>query len=291
MNPTNNLKNEAANLGNKIISDVMKAEQASGNRQAQLVMFMWENETTYNKDELLKFFKVTGADRTTLIEKAITNMSDDYAKAVELRDDYKAEAKADKAAFGRTNKPYTLEQTNAKLRAANILFIRAATGALHMRHVEAYGAKLATNGVISFYATARDDKGEPILDPKGNATSEKISLSGNALVRAGEKTLGTLVEHKKNKEKVTNPANGNRTVGIASVASVINNKVKQVVAAGAGIEDMSDEEETELNNLLHTLMAAKFCDEHGNVDRKTVIEYIEAEFPHKDTKAKSKTAA
>jgi hypothetical protein len=183
-----------------------------------------------------------------------------------------------------------LEQTNAKIRAANILFVRAATGALHLRHVEAYGFKLANNGVITFYANARDDKGELVRDPKGNVTSEKLSLSGAALVRAGEKTLDALVERRASKEKATNPANGNKTAGIATIASVVDSRVAKMVAAGNGVEDFSDDEESALNKLLHTLMAAKFLDDKGNIDRKTVIEYLEAEFPAKDDKA-SKTKA
>lgn len=281
--------NTNANVGNKIISDVMKSEVANGNRQAQLVAYMFDNEVTYSKDELVKFFKVTGSDRTALIEAAIKAMSDDYTSAIELRDQYQEERKADKDAFGRTNKPHTLEQTIAKLRAANILFIRAATGALHLRHIEAYGLKVNNNGVIAFYANARDDKGELVKDPKGNAVSERHSLSGNALYRAGDKTLGTLVESRKTKDKSSNPANTNKTAGIASVASVINNRVSKMVAAGNGVEDFSDDEETELNKLLHTLMAAKFVDDQGNIDRKTVLEYLEAEFPAKP--AKNKAAA
>lgn len=279
--------NEAANVGNKLIAEVMRAEQASSNRQAQLVMFMFGNEVSYSGNELAKYFKETGAKRTELIEKAISAMSDDYSKAIELRDDYMAEKKQDKDAFGRTNKPHTLEQLNGKLRAANILFIRAATATYHLRHVEAYGVKLSTNGVITFHAAVRDDKGELVKDPKGNVTSEKLSMSGNALVRAGEKSLTAAdVKPKKDTNKATNPANTNKTAGIGAVAGVINNRVAKVVSAGNGLEDFSDDEETELKGLLHTLMAAVFLDDNGNVDKATVIEYLEAEFPKKEVKAK-----
>lgn len=274
-----NLQND--NIANALISGVMKAEQAAGNRQSQLVLYMFQNDVTYSKDELVKFFKVVGSDRTTLIEKAIMNISDDYEAALELRDTLANERKSDKDSFT-ASKALQHEQNNSKLRAANMLFIRAVTGCLHLRVIDAYDVKVKNTGAIEFMYDSKDKDGKPVKNSKGNPVAEKASMSGNALVRAGDKTIAEMVGTSKKKERtVSNPVKG----GIAPTADVVANRVRIQTANGNGIEDMSDEEEKALNKLLHELLAAKFLDDKGQLDKATVLEYLEAEFPAKATKA------
>lgn len=268
--------NEAANIANKLIAAVMNAEQAAGNRQSQLVMYMWDNEVTYTKDALLAFFRVKGGERTTLIAKAISGISDDYTSAVELAATLANERKAAKDNSFPQNKALQIEQLNSKLRAANMLFIRAVTATVHLRIADAYDVKLKSNGAITFMFDKVDEHGKPVKNTKGNNVAEQATMSGNALVRAGDKTLADIIGKAKPAAKVTNPQVKG---GIAPVAAVVANRIKQQVASGHTLEDFGDDEEKELKALLHQLMAATFLDDKGNVDRKTVIEYLEAEFP------------
>ena len=252
-------------------------------------MFMFDNEVTYSKDELAKYFTVQHADRTALIEKALSAMSDSYAAAVEQRDALVEDRKADKDAFVKGSKVMTYETVTKKIKAANILFIRAATATFHLRHVDAYGVKLQPNGFIRFTTTNVDDKGEPIKDARGNVSSDTSTMSGSALATAGEKSLvaAKIKAGKKAPTKVNNTANSNKTAGVATIVSVINNRVKKALAATAtgAVDDLTEDDTRELDNLLDTLMAAKFLDERGEVDRKVVLEYLDLAFPRKDTKA------
>lgn len=292
---TNTNSNSDANIGNKIIAEAMSSEQAMNNRQSRMTLYMFENEITYSLEALSVFFKEAGGKRTEMIETAIKAMSDDYTKAVELREDLKELRRADKAAFNRTSKPHTLEATSNKIQAANKLFGLAAVSALHLRHVDAYDVKMNANGVIAFRAVNVDENGDPIKDSKGNVSSTKYEMSGRSLVSAGDKSLTALgIKAKKETTKTSNPANANKVAGVATVASVINNRVKKALATSAtgALDELAEEETKELDSLLDTLMAAKFLDDKGNVDRKTVLEYLDLTFPNKEAKpAKESKAA
>jgi hypothetical protein len=258
------ISNEAANVANRIIAGVMSSDQSANGRQTALVLYMYDNEVSYSLDEVSKYFTVKGADRAKLIEGALIALSDDYASAVELRDTITAKKKADKESFA-AKEALQLEGTVSKIRAANMLFIRALTGVFHLRTVDATKVKSAT-AIGSIQYIGKDKDGDAV----------KTVLSGNALVRLGDKDISEAFGAKTKKAaSVANPVKG----GIAPIADVVANRVGMQIANGVGIEDMSDDEEAALEKLLKTLLKAKFADDKGQLDRATLTDYLETEFP------------
>lgn len=281
-----NTNNIVANEGNKLIADAMNANQANDNRQSKLTMFLFSNEVSYSRDALTSYFKLAGSDKQEQTGKLIANISDDYNNVLELLNTLKAEKKAvGKDGTFSDAKALQIEQLNGKVRAAHILFERAALGCFHLRTTGAYEVKLRANGAISFMADKVDEKGQPVLNTKKQPVAQSFVMSGNALIRAGQKAIEA-IKPKGKAASAKNPVAGAEAKGgLGTVASVIASRVKQQVSAGHTIEDFAEDEEKQLKSLLHTLMAATFLDDKGNVDRKTVIEYLEAEFPRKDGKA------
>lgn len=275
--------NAKANEAEVLIAAAMNNEHAQQNRQAKLTLYMFSNEVSYSADELTKLFKATGSDRTDIVATMLTRISEQYAETQASIANLTEKKKADKLTFSE-REALQLESLNGRVRAANMLFTRAATGVLHLRTIGAYGLKVTANGALSFHYVVRDDKGAEVRDPKGNVTSTFVTVSGNTLVKAGQKHVDTLKPAAKAKaggERASAPK-----VGIAPITSAVRDRVKQVrnQPDAAGYEGMSDEEVKGLDELLHELLIAKFGDKSGKLDRATLLDYLDDEFPQAQTK-------
>lgn len=270
------INNETANIASKLISGVMQSEQANGQRQAKLVEYMFENEVTYSIDQVGRFFSITGKERTDKISAALASISDDYATAVDMIEAASAKRKASKTPLSPAE-ALAVEQHNTKVRAANLLFIRALTCVFHLRNVKANKVKITSTGAISFIG----------IDKDGDAV--KTVLSGNALTRLGQKDIEAAYPNpQKNRTSNTtaNPVKG----GVAMSADIVHKRLEVQLANGKGLADMGDDEEASMEKLLNDLLKAKFMAD-GVIDPRDVLEYVKAEFPVIEPKGKASKAA
>lgn len=264
--------NEAANIASKLIAGVMNAEASSNNRQAALVLYMYEGEVSYSIAALSPMFKVKGSDRTVIVDKLLRGVSDDYANVADELARLTEKKKADKEQFSDAE-GLQIEAHKGKLRAAQLLFTRAATAVIHLRHVDADNLKVMSNGALRWYQQARDKDGKPEFKKDGKTPIDvAVVVSSNALVRMADKTLATLFNKtpRKTTGTTTNPTKG----GVTEAAKAISAKLATLVANHKGLPDLTDDEEKETETLLRTLMKAKFADDKGQIDVDAVRTYM-----------------
>lgn len=276
------LNNAAANLASKLIAGVMNAEASGNNRQAQLVLYMFDNEVSYTIETLSPMFKVKGSDRTEIVNKLLRGLSDDYVNVADELARLVEKKKAEKEQFSDAE-GLQIEAHKGKLRAAQLLFTRAASAVVHLRHVDAGNLKVMPNGALRWYQQARDKDGKPEFDKKGGAISVAVTVSSNALVRMSEKTLATLFN--KSPRKTTPTASNPVAGGITEAAKAINAKLSTLLANHKGIPDLSKDEEKETEKLFKSLFKAMFADDKGDIDVATVRTWIADEFKIEFAKA------
>ena len=269
---TNTNSNSAANIAAKLIAGAMSSEASGNNRQAQLVLFMFDNEVSYTIDTLSPMFKVKGADRTAIVDKLIRGISDDYANIGDELARLIEKKKADKEQFSDTE-GLQIEAHKGKMRAAQLLFTRAATAVIHLRHVSADNLSVRPNGALRWYQVKMDDKGKPMVNKKGEPIHTEVTLSSNAVVRLADKTLAALFNKAPRKAGSGTTANPTKA-GITEAAKAINAKLNVIVANHKGLPDLSDDEEKEAETLLVSLIKAKFADDKGMIDIDAVRTYM-----------------
>lgn len=256
---------------NQLFAEVMSDSTKGSNRQAKLVVMMFENEVSYTLASVSNFFRKEGKDRTILLETSISEISSSYADVLEQRNVLQERKKSDKDHFT-TSEALQLEGTLGKLKAARELYTRAITAVYHLRKVEAFNLKLGKSGSLSYYVYAQNEKGEQEKDPKGNPISTLLTVSGNTLYRSGDKDVRKDFG-KKTTTQTRDPSQARD--GIAPVVDVVTNRLKKARAEGKFLPDLKDEEEKSVEALLRELILAKFADDTGVVDADAVDEYVE----------------
>lgn len=278
------LKNSTADVS-ALISQTMNNEIAAGNRQATLALYLYTNEVTYSTDEMVKFFKTKGADRTTAIDDILVDLSDAYKDAVEMVAVF-ASRKGKKEALS-TNEALQRESLNKRIRAAQNLFTRAMRVCFHLR-VSGARRVAQSKGNITFYT--------PIKDEKGVITSdfEKHIASGNSLESAGAKDIEKIVPAN-GRSKAGTKAPAQVTAAIKDAASAINLRLKVAREANKGkataITDLPDDDEAALEATLKELFVLKFADDKGKINIDDVRAYVAETFnPIKVDKSQPKAA-
>lgn len=258
-----------------IISGAMNAEKANGNRQRDLVLYMFDQEATFSLKALADFFRLKGGDLTDTINDTLSDMSPQYTETLGQIEALKKEA-ADKDTSPQTKAKLLLqvEQLNAGVRAATALFKRATFGVFHLRchKAEDVGPARSTPGAVAFSVLKKDAEGKKSDKPKWI----EVVMSGNALERAGKKDVVDQKIKPAAKKQAAGTSTANPGIkGVVMATDVLGTFLSK--SANKPMTDYPDDEEKALQSLMDKLIRSRFGDgKTGKIDPADVIEYLEA---------------
>ena len=235
-------KNTVSPLASSIAA-IMNDAASSENKQAALVVAMFDNEVSFGNDILIQMLRKEKKERTMARENLLRSISDDYATALDtikvIKD--KGKEKTEKEAF-------QSETLNKKVRAANIMFDRAAITVWGLREQKAKSVKTSSIGAGALIIKTPDEDGDYINHKLSCATA----LSGATKVL--DKALGK----KKEPANAPNPAKAGMTQTIDAVSTFLDVAMRQEETPVHSIADFADATEASLETLFAKLFYLKF---------------------------------
>lgn len=236
------LKNVLSPVASSIAA-IMNDAAASENKQAQLVVAIFNSEVQFEQAVLVNMLRKEKKERTTARENMIRAISDDYANALDTIKVIKEKGKdkTEKEAF-------QSETLNKKVRAANIMFERAVVTVVGLREQKAKSVKTSNIGAGALLIKTPDEDGDFINHKLSCATAL------NGATKIVDKMLG------KNKKEAAapNPAKAGMSQTIDAVSTFLDVSMRQEENAVHSIADFADQTEESLEKLLAKLFFLKF---------------------------------
>lgn len=251
------------------ISGIMNDAAASNNKQAALVVGLFESEASFSNDVLLNMLRKEKAERTMSRENLIRSISDEYANACDMLKMLKEKDKNT-----RTEKEaFQMEGLNNKIRAANIMFERAAESVIGLRASNVKSIKTTNIGSGALVIKTPDPDGE-----EGEYINHKSSCA--AVHSAAKKTVNKLLgkEKKQAEDAAANPMKTGMLGTISAVNRFLEISMKDTSKPVAAFADFADDLEKQLNELFDRMFVLKF----GQPDHMThndVADYINEAYP------------
>ncbi|MBU2051521.1 MAG: hypothetical protein KKH61_21430 [Gammaproteobacteria bacterium] len=258
----------------QIINGAMSAEKANGNRQRDLVLYMFEHEATFSKAQLVAFFKLKGADLTKYVNRTLSDLSAGFAETIGTIEVLKKEAaNKDTSPTNKAKLLLQIEQLNSGVRAASALFKRSMYGVFHLRCHDAEDVVAARqSGALAFSIQKKDAEGKK----SDKAKWIEVVMSGNALERAGRQDVVDAKIKPAAKQHAAGTATANPGIkGVVMATDVLGTFLSK--SANKPMTDYPDDEEKALQSLMDKLLRSRFGnDKSGKIDPQDVLDYLEA---------------
>lgn len=253
------LKNEMSAVETTIAS-IMNDATAGANKQANLVVALFDNEVSFPNDILLNVLRKEKKDRTTARENLLRSVSHEYAKACDTITVLKDKGKKDRS----EKEAFQQETLNNKIRAANIMFDRAMVTVVGLRESKAKTVKTSAIGAGALEVKAEDADGDLVKHKQSCASAL------TAATKIVNKLLG---KDKKDDDKAPNPAKAGMVATVETVSRYLEISMKaDGETAVHGIADFSDDTEKALRRLFDQLFYLTFGS-GADVQIKDVKEY------------------
>lgn len=265
-------KNHNASPVGTIISNVMRDTTTESNRQAELIVALFEDAINYSGSVIEQLFSKSGVELTAATDEILCNVSPEYDQLSRehfaLNETIRGIKKADR-------KPadiHAIELMIKKQRAARIMIQRSLHGVYFLRAHDAIKCAVATAGSTKVLRYS-------IFDESLEGNIAKTS-SASALAQDGNRMLrAALGKASSTKSGTANPNSDaakaesikNSAKAIATVMGSMRQSGQQVFTA-----DMEDATEKLTLSALHELMISAFGDETGLIDLETAIEFIKS---------------
>jgi hypothetical protein len=237
------------------IASIMNDATSSMNKQANLVVALFNNNVSFDNKTLLDMLRLEQTDRTKARENLLCAACHEYAKALAILNTLKEKGKKD-----RTEKEnFQIETLFNKIRAANIMFERAAITVIGLRDNGAQQIKTSAVGAGALEVKSEDQDGDLVKERMSCATA----LSGAQ--RAVNKLLGKKEDQTASRMCAT----------IDSVTRFLDINMKAAAdKEGFSLADFGNTTEKALEELFARLFALKFG-VADDVDTKDVKQYAE----------------
>ena len=173
------------------LSGIMDNAKSSLNKQADLIVAMFQSEATFTRDTLVNVFQLSGKERTEFIDNLMAQVSDTYAGKLqtiaELQETVKASKRKD------VNAAQTVTALTAQVKAGRIMFVRSCEAVLGLREAGAIGVKVekkTTGSVIRYMGTVAGEDGTPEKDETRNLVRVLERATNAELGRLGAPCAG-----------------------------------------------------------------------------------------------------
>lgn len=258
---TNNTNN---NPMSAIIAGVLKDEATSLNRSASLVALMFEAEATYSIDAIMSVMRLEGTERTTAIDKELSDISPEFVGTIKALDGLKEIKSTDRT----ETQSNTIETINKQLRAARMMFTRAQYAVYGLRINDASEVKSSARKIGSLAV-------EYIKERTGNKikTVDK-EQTVSELIRVGE----TMIKEKLGKKsaaKAKNPTAGNSLADSSkALAATLTGVVNSNDPKRFDMITDNKELETNVNTILASVLKLECTDDKGVYDFDALSELV-----------------
>lgn len=265
------ISNAQKNTISNIIRDVMDNVTSEGNRSAELVLALYQNDVTYAPEVIQTVFNLKGADRTEKIDTMLKDASDTFVEIV-AQADALAEMKKEKKATN--NDLLKLDAVRNKIRAARIMFERSLAAVFYLRSDKSI-LKVQRNrvgaGVIKIY------RPDPEIEDEEEAKADPVfeTLSVRELTKNGNALLKPTNSKSKSTDKTKNPQADVLADASRSLANVLSHLSKE--GKRKPITDYVDAIESDMEVILKELFAAKFMHD-GILERKAALDWMTETF-------------
>lgn len=275
MNATVN-KNHNASPIDAAIAGIMDNAKSSLNKQADLIVAMFQSEATFTRDALVNVFQLAGKERTEFIDNLIAQVSHTYAgklqSVAELQETLKASKRKD------VNAAQAIAAITAQIKAGRIMFVRACEAVLGLRESGAIGVKVekkSSGSVIRYMGTVAGDDGKPEKDEAGNVVRVLERATNAELGRLGAKTREAILGKRQNATANDPRVSAGSLANVAKqLGDFLDVASKNAVAPVHCIEDFDDGTGESLKNTFNRLLHLMFADDSGVLDEKLAAAYV-----------------
>lgn len=235
-----------------LISSILNGAKEDNNRQAKLVLHMFNSEVSFGDAWFVNFKKASGKDKTVLIDRSLSIMSDEYADLLKSLAKLEGDKSVDKK-----QKKLRGDVITRQLLAARAMFKRAASSVYFLRCVNASDVSIRKDGSFNAkYST--------------NGVSEDADLqqvTGRELTKFGDAKMKP--------SKVVDKAPAVSTSQEAVASSMLNAfKAANNYASSVAFDKLNDEAGKAANLLLVNLLRMHLADDKGIVNADDVARFV-----------------